>query len=59
MIMQIFGVVRTFLAFGAGYLVSSGLFDQGMADQLVAALMVILTGVWSIIEKRNAPKTSA
>lgn len=56
---QFFGVLRTFLALGAGYLVGKGYFDQGAADQLVAAVLTLLTAGWSIYEKRTNPKTEA
>lgn len=53
MMTQIFGVVRTMLAFGAGILVSKGYFDSATADTIVGAVVTLLTAGWSIFEKRS------
>lgn len=53
MMQQIFGVVRTFLAFGTGIFVSKGYFDSATADTMVGAIVTLLTAGWSIFEKRN------
>ena len=44
---KVLGVVRAILTAGAGYLVGKGLIDQGTADQIVGALIVIGTALWS------------
>lgn len=53
MMTQIFGVVRTLLAFGAGVFVSKGYFDSATADTIVGAVVTLLTAGWSIFEKRG------
>ncbi|MCA3634255.1 MAG: hypothetical protein INF18_00870 [Methylobacterium sp.] len=47
------GVVRALLAAGAGYLVGKGYLDQGTADQVVGALIIIGTAAWSVISKKS------
>lgn len=53
---QIWGVIRTILAAVAGYFAGKGLFDLGMANDVIAALGVIFVAVWSIVTK---PKPAA
>lgn len=59
MMTQIFGVVRTLLAFGAGILVSKGVIDEATGTALVGAIVTIGTAVWSIVEKKTTPTTGA
>lgn len=51
---KILGVARAVLAAGAGYLVGKGYIDQGMADQLVGAVLLISTAIWSVVSKKTA-----
>mgnify|MGYP001251409630 CR=1 FL=1 len=53
---QIWGVIRTILAAVAGYFAGKGLFDMGMANDVISALGVIFVAVWSVVSK---PKTTA
>lgn len=48
---KILGVVRAVLAAGAGYFVGKGYIDQGTADQIVGALVLIGTSIWSVKSK--------
>jgi len=48
---QVFGLLRTLLAFGAGVLVSNGLIDQGTVDAVIAAIITLGTAGWSLLEK--------
>jgi len=48
---QVFGLLRTLLAFGAGVLVTNGLIDQGTVDAVIAAIITLGTAGWSLIEK--------
>jgi len=48
---QWFGLARTLLAFGAGYLVSRGFIDQSTVDAVIAAVITLGTAAWSLIEK--------
>lgn len=54
MMTQIFGVVRTILAFGAGILVSKGYIDEATGTALVGAIVTIGTAIWSVVEKKSA-----
>jgi len=47
-------IIRHFLTFGAGYLVSKGLVDSGSAEELIGAILSITAVGWSIAEKRKA-----
>jgi len=47
-------IIRHFLTFGAGYLVSKGLVDSGSSEELIGAIMSITAVGWSIAEKRKA-----
>ena len=47
----IWGIVRTILATGAGVLVSKGWLDQSMVEPIVGALLVLMTGAWSVHQK--------
>lgn len=59
MMTQIFGVVRTILAFVAGIAVTKGYIDDATATAVVGAIVTIGTAVWSIVEKKNTPTTGA
>lgn len=50
---QFGGIVRAFLAAGAGYLIGKGLIDQGTADQIVGALVTISVAGWSFYTNRK------
>lgn len=47
------GIIRTVLAFGAGYLVNKGWLDQSMVEPVIGALIVIGTAAWSVASKRD------
>lgn len=46
------GIVRAVLAAGSGYLVGTGLIDQAMATEIIGAIGVIFTAVWSVWSKK-------
>lgn len=50
---EIFGLVRTLLAFGGGIVVSKGLIDEATMQQLTGGLLALGAGAWSIAEKRK------
>lgn len=52
-------IIRHFLTFGAGYLVSKGLVDSGSAEELIGAILSITAVGWSIAEKRSKAGASA
>jgi len=47
------GVVRAILAALGGYLVGKGVIDNETANNLAGAAVVIVTGVWSILNKKK------
>lgn len=51
---EIGGLVRTLLAFGAGWLVNAGILDSAVANELAAAGTVIVVAIWSVIQKRKS-----
>ena len=51
---EIWGVVRTILAAGSGYVVGTGIVDAATYQALIGAAGVIFVSVWSIIVKRKA-----
>lgn len=54
---QINGLIRALLSYGLGQLVGRGIFDQGIADQLLGMLCgVLIPTVWSMVEKVWAKK---
>lgn len=55
----ILGVVRAILAAVGGYFVSKGVIDEGVVNSIIGALMVILTGVWSVVSKRKSHVTTS
>ena len=44
---QILGLIRHILTFGGGVLVAKGILDEGVATELVGALITLIGGVWS------------
>lgn len=47
------GVLRAALAFGGGYLVSSGIIDNAMLTDAISALLMLGTIIWSITHKNQ------
>lgn len=50
----VMGIVRALLASAGGSLVSAGWMDEATSQQMIGALLVIIAGVWSVIDKRRA-----
>lgn len=50
---QIWGIVRTILAAGAGYLSAKGIVDAGAADTIIGAVGTIFVAGWSIWSKHK------
>ena len=48
---QKLGLVRHVLTFVGGILLTKGLVDESLMSDLVASVMVIIGGVWSIVSK--------
>lgn len=49
---QLLGLIRHILTFGGGLLVTKGVLDEGMATELVGALVTIFGGAWSVLAKK-------
>jgi hypothetical protein len=48
---QKLGVIRHVLTFVGGILLAKGLVDESLMTDLVASIMVIIGGVWSVVSK--------
>ena len=51
---QALGIVRHTLTFLGGLLITKGLVDESMVQELSGAVMTLVGGIWSVIAK-NAP----
>ena len=50
---QILGVVRHTLTFIGGFLVTKGLIEESMLQEVLGAVVTLLGGVWSIVAKKK------
>jgi hypothetical protein len=48
---QKLGVIRHVLTFAGGILLAKGLVDESLLTDMVASIMVLIGGVWSIASK--------
>lgn len=46
---QILGIVRHVLTFGGGFLIAKGIGNEALIQEVIAALMVVVGGVWSMV----------
>jgi len=51
---QFGGIFRAVFAAVGGYFVGKGLVDQGTVEAVGGALVVLVTAVWSVFNKRKA-----
>lgn len=51
---QLLGVVRHGLTFVGGLLVTKGLMDTGMVEEVMGAVVTLVGAVWSIVVKKKA-----
>lgn len=49
---QKLGIVRHVLTFVGGILLAKGLVDESLLTDMVASIMVLVGGTWSILDKR-------
>ena len=49
---QKLGVIRHVLTFVGGILLAKGLVDESLMTDIIASIMVLVGGAWSILEKR-------
>lgn len=50
---QILGIIRHTLTFVGGVLITKGLIDESLANELSGASLTLIGGIWSIIEKNK------
>lgn len=53
---MVLGVLRAVLAALGGWLINKGYVDAGQAESLTGAIIVIITGIWSILSKQKTAK---
>jgi hypothetical protein len=50
----VFGILRALLASAGGWITSSGLMDDSQSKEVIGAIMVLVTAIWSVVEKYKA-----
>jgi hypothetical protein len=50
---QVLGVVRHGLTFVGGLLVTKGLMDTGMVEEVMGAVITLVGAVWSVVVKKK------
>lgn len=50
---QIWGVIRTLLAFGGGFVVSKGYIDDATLTAILGGLGTVFVAVWSVWAKKQ------
>lgn len=51
---QSLGLVRHLLTFAGGILVTKGLVDEGLSQEILGGLMTVIGGIWSIVSKKKS-----
>lgn len=51
---QFKGVIRAILAAGAGYLAGKGIIPAEGVDEMVSAVLLLITVIWSAADKKTA-----
>jgi len=54
---QLLGILRHVLTFVGGLLVTKGLVDAGMVEQVLGGLLTIVGGLWSVFSKKTSVPT--
>ena len=49
---QKLGIVRHVLTFVGGILLAKGLVDESLLTDMIASIMVLIGGTWSVLDKR-------
>lgn len=50
---QVLGVVRHGLTFLGGLLVTKGLLDEGMLQEVIGSVITLVGAVWSVVAKKT------
>ena len=48
----VFGIIRHTLTFVGGVLVLKGIVDEATLSEITGAIITLVGGIWSVIEKR-------
>ena len=51
---QLMGIVRHSLTFIGGILITKGLIDEGMLNELIGGVITLTGAIWSIVSKNKA-----
>lgn len=51
---EVWGVIRTVLAYGSGYITATGVIDAATFNSVLGALGVLFVAGWSIWAKKKA-----
>jgi len=51
---QVLGIIRHTLTFLGGLLITKGLIDESVLQELSGAVLTLVGGVWSIVDKNTA-----
>jgi len=51
---QLLGIVRHSLTFIGGILITKGLIDEGMVNELIGGVITLTGAIWSIVAKNKA-----
>lgn len=49
---QLLGLIRHVLTFVGGIIVTKGLIDENLSQEIIGGLMTVVGGVWSVISKK-------
>jgi len=49
---QLLGIIRDILTFGGGVLMAKGVVSEGMASDVVGAIMTLIGAIWSVASKK-------
>jgi len=49
---QLLGIIRHILTFGGGVLMAKGVVSEGMASDVVGAIMTLIGAIWSVASKK-------
>lgn len=51
---QVLGIIRHTLTFVGGVLVTKGLIEEGMVQEIIGGVISLTGTIWSVIAKNNA-----
>lgn len=51
---QTLGLIRHVLTFVGGIIVTKGLIDESLFQEVLGGLMTVIGGVWSVLSKKKA-----